>query len=456
MRQYDLPSVAVVVVRDGSLLWEEAFGWADRERRLPAGIHTPYSLASVTKPITATALMHVVGQGSIDLDTPVNEYLGDARLKARVRPEDNPTVRQVCSHAAGLPLHHHFFPQDGPHEPPSMEQTILRYGNLVTSPGETYQYSNLGYAVLDYLISRSGGCPYEVYVQREVFRPLGMNRSAIGLPSELVPIAAARYDTDGRRLPGYGFDHSGASAAYSSAHDLGRFMLFHLGDTLPDQRPPLSQATTVEMREPVIAITDSSGYALGWRVSRVGKSAVTAAHTGSMPGVSTIVQLVPSEGLGVSVLSNARSHVPEEICRGIVDLLLPGFLPEPQSPQQIDTVGSNNLAPLAGTWSGTIQTTRRELPWRLVIEPDGPPTSRIGDQLETLVNEPTFRSDAFVGKMMGRVDTEDTVCHPYTLLISLRQRGEVMNGAVTAISDPDVRLGSALSHWAEVSRAANG
>src|SRR5881296_3286584 len=77
-----IPSLAVAVARDGEILWEEGFGWADRENRVPATEHTMYSLASISKPITTTGLMVLKERGKLELDRPVNEYLGAAKLKA--------------------------------------------------------------------------------------------------------------------------------------------------------------------------------------------------------------------------------------------------------------------------------------------------------------------------------------------------------------------------------------
>ena len=115
LKQGVTPSLAVVVSRKDEILWEEAFGWADRERGIRATPHTMYSLASVTKPMTATALMILVERGAIDLDRPMNDYLGEARLKVRVGEPQDVTVRRVANHTAGLPLHHHFFPNDEPY-----------------------------------------------------------------------------------------------------------------------------------------------------------------------------------------------------------------------------------------------------------------------------------------------------------------------------------------------------
>ena len=162
----EVPSLAVAVARDGKILWEEGFGWADREKRLRASEHTMYSLASISKPITATGLMVLVETGKVDLDRPVNDYLGGAKLRARVGDAAQATVRRVANHSSGLPLHYQFFYADEPYRPLSMDETILRYGNLVTLPGEKYQYSNLGFGVLDYVIARVSGNSYPDFMRQ--------------------------------------------------------------------------------------------------------------------------------------------------------------------------------------------------------------------------------------------------------------------------------------------------
>ena len=100
---WDQPSMAVAVARGGEVVWEEGFGWADRERRVPATEHTMYSLASISKPITATGLMILVERGFVDLDAPANDYLGPAKIDGRVWDATRATVRRVASHTAGLP-----------------------------------------------------------------------------------------------------------------------------------------------------------------------------------------------------------------------------------------------------------------------------------------------------------------------------------------------------------------
>lgn len=207
----NLPSLAVAVAQDGKIVWEEGFGWADREKEVPATEQTMYSLASISKPITAAALMVLVERGQIDLDRPINDYLGDAKLNGRAFDASKATVRRVANHTAGLPLHYQFFYQDEPYRRPDMDETIRRCANLVTPPGERWQYSNLGYGIIDYVIQRVSGREYADFMREEVFVPLGLTRMSVHIGPGLEDFTATRYAPDGKPLPFYDFDHPGGA-----------------------------------------------------------------------------------------------------------------------------------------------------------------------------------------------------------------------------------------------------
>ena len=145
-------------------------------------------------------------------------------------------MRRVANHTSGLPLHYQFFYADESYRPPTRDETIRRFGNLVTAPGERYQYSNLGYGVLDYVIERASGKPFADFMREEVFLPLGMTHTSIDVGPGLEPHQAIRYTPEGKRIPFYEFDHPGASAVYRQRHDLVRFAMFHMKEHLADQR----------------------------------------------------------------------------------------------------------------------------------------------------------------------------------------------------------------------------
>jgi CubicO group peptidase (beta-lactamase class C family) len=450
-----VPSVAVAVARDGRIVWEEGFGWADRERRIAATQHTMYSLASISKPITATALMTLVQAGRIDLDRPANGYLGYAKLRARVGDADAATVRRLADHTSGLPLHYQFFYADEPYSRPSMDETILRYGQLLAAPGERYEYSNLGYGVLDYVIERVSGTSYAEFMRREIFVPLGMAHSSVDIGPGLEAYAATRYSGDGAPLPFYDFDHSGASAVFASAHDLARFALFHLKAHLADQKAILTDAAIDEMHRQSSVEDEDEGYGLGFSLwSKDGYSVV--AHSGAMGGVSTVMRLYPREGLAIVVLSNASSNLPGQIANRVAARLLPGWTLAPRGGRPAVKAGFAAPEPMRGTWRGELSTYVRNEPFELQFRPDGLVMARLGDQPATLVSEPALDAERFTGLFTGRIGTPDTDHYDYSVSLSLRWRGGVLNGAACALGVDVPRERSALSHWVELRKVPAG
>ncbi|MBL8268794.1 serine hydrolase domain-containing protein [Steroidobacter sp.] len=447
-----IPSLAVAVTRRGKIVWEEGFGWADREHQVRATQHTMYSIASISKPITTTALMALVQAGKIDLEGPVNDYLGAAKLRARVGDARDATVRRVANHTSGLPMHVQFFFADEPERAPSRDETILRYGQLLMLPGERHNYSNLGYGVLDAVITHVSGMPYADFVRQEVFVKLGMTHSSVGIEPRLASYQAIRYDTSGAPLPDYDFDHPGASAVYASAHDLARFAMFHLKDHLADQRAILSDASIDEMQR---ATTNTSkfgpgyGYGVGWSTQERADGYRVVMHTGSMPGVSASLSFVPTEDVALVLLSNSRASL-EPIREAIMKKLLPRWntppKPAPQPP-----IAFTATPELSGQWRGTLQTYAGELPLELEIRPDGDVHLRLAQQPAVLLNEVSFKDGLLVGKAQGDLGIADANRHrSYALYFELKLRGDVLNGAVAAVDLGPRTL--ALAQWAEVRR----
>jgi CubicO group peptidase (beta-lactamase class C family) len=446
-----VPSLAVAVAIDKDIIWEEGFGWANREKRLRSNHHIMYSLASISKPITATGLMVLVDQDKIALDKPVNDYLGDAKLKAWVGDPDEVTVRRVANHSSGLPLHYHFFCEDEPYTKPSMDETIRRYGNLVTAPGEKYQYANLGYGILDYVISRVSGKSYADFMRQEVFLPLNMTRASVNIGTGLEKYQAIRYGYDGLPIPFYDFDHPGASAVYCSAHDLVNFGMFHLKSHLPDQKAIISDEAIHDMQIPTAEIDVDSGYGIGWRINRNDSVYLSVSHTGGMGGVSTVLKLIPSEKLAVVALANSASSLPHLICKEILSVLLPNYTQEEEQKREEESV-FKPTPELTGKWSGSVHTYRGEIPIILLVKESGDIHVKLGDQLWTLLNDVKFNDDYLSGRMMGDIGTEDANRRKYYLNLSLKLRGQVMNGVMTAISLPGQKMGNALSHWMEIKK----
>lgn len=449
--ELQVPSIAVAVARDGQIIWEEAFGWADRENRIPATPHTMYSLASISKPITATGLMILKERGKIDLDRPINDYLGEAKIKVRVGNPADATVRRVLNHTSGLPLHYQFFYVDEPYRRPSMDETILRYGNAVTAPGDRCNYSNLGYGVIDYVISRVSGKSYADFMKTEVFLPLGLAHMSVDIGLGLEKYQAVRYGTDGLPIPFYDFDHLGGSAIYASAHDLVRFGMFHLKAHLPDQKAIISDESIEEMHKPTADLAPGQGYGIGWITeNRSGHHVVL--HTGGMGGVSTILGLFPDDKVVIAVMTNSSSVLRVEAYEQILSVLIPDAARKVPAPAQEKVDPFTPPGEFIGTWKGSVHTYQRDVAFTLEFKQSGDVHAQLGSQLKTLVNNVTLKDGYLTGRMMGDIGTADANRRPYELVLSLKLRGDVLNGAITALSLPGKRVGNALSHWVELAR----
>ena len=444
-----MPSVSVAVAQQGRIIWEEGFGWANREERIPATENTMYSLASISKPITATGLMTLVQAGKIDLDKPINDYLGDSTLNARIGNANDATVRRVANHSSGLPLHYQFFFSNEPYQKTSYDETILRYGNLVTIPGEHYQYSNLGFGIIGYALARVSGESYPDFMRQAVFLKLGMTHTSVGIGPGLEKFQAIRYNSKGAPIAFYDFDHPAASAVYSSAHDLVRFGMFHLKDHLPDQAQILTNASIDAMHQPTMKISDNSGYGIGWFTGDRPDGYHVVSHTGGMPGVSTILMLVPSEDIAVVVLMNGEdNHTP--VVDAIFKVLLPKWQATPHKPET--PVPPFTPGPdLLGTWKGILHTYQKDLPVTLKFLPSGDLQVQFADELASLLNNVQFKDGWLSGESWGDVATDDAERHrANTLLFSLKLRGDHLNGAVSATEHGYNPV--ALTQWLDVEK----
>ena len=444
----NVPSITVAVAKDGVTIWEEGFGWADKENRIQADEHTLYSLASITKPITATGLMILKERGKLDLDKPVNDYLGEAKLKAWVGDQKDVTVRRVANHSSGLPLHCQFFYEDEPYSPPPFEETLRRYGNIVAVPGERYRYCNLGYGILDYVISRITDKSYPDFIREEVFLPLGMTNAYVNIGEEHEGRHALRYGVDGKPIPFYDFDHRGASAVYSSAHELIMFGMFHLKNHLHGQKAILTDENIDEMQRPTMKIKDNTGYGIGWEISKQAGYTLVS-HDGAMGGVATQLVIIPSENLAVVVLCNSRQYaLTSLIVKEILSVMLPDYRDEEEGKEE---PGVFKPSPeLVGKWKGQVHTVNGDTPLSLWIEKSGYMEVKLGDQLTTPLDNTRLQNGYIKGSFTSDIGIEDSNRLPYNLHIALKLRNKVLNGSVISISLPGKRPGNAVSYWAEL------
>lgn len=450
-----VPSLAVAVSKGGRIIWEQGFGWADREGRVPATEHTTYSLASISKPITATGLMILVERGLLKLDNPANDYLGTGKITGLAGDASQATVRRVANHTAGLPLHYMFYYDGAMDRVPTMDEAIARYANTVYPPGSSYQYSNLGFGILDHIIERISRQSYTDFMRAEVFLPLGMTHSSIHIAPGLEPFAAVRYEPDGRRVTHYDFDHRGGSAVYSSAHDLVKFGMFHLKNRLPDQKRILTDSTIDAMHVSTTGIP-GSGYGIGWAVGD-DNGLRRIAHSGGMPGVNTALYLYPDEDIAIAVLSNTTSRHPFTLAQDIIAGMVPRYADSVKARRARQTPPAprtwSTPTQLAGEWKGTIRMWNGTQPFTLTFQPDGDVVAKLGSAPRALLWDAAWQGDSvFTGRFAGTVPTPDASLHKHSILLNLTLRGGKLTGQASAQTIPPDTVYYARTSYIDLGR----
>jgi CubicO group peptidase (beta-lactamase class C family) len=455
----EAPSIAVAVAVEGKIVWEEGFGWADKQKQVPATPNTRYPVASVAKPFVSTGLMILAERGLVDLSRPANHYLGShSQLSGYAGDASGATLRHILQHRAGLPPHGQYIYQDENYNPPSIDETIRRYGILVNPPGERYTYSNLGYGILAHITARVSGKSYADFMRTEVFLPLGLTRTSIEIEPQLSGEAVTLYASDGSVIPYYVFDEWGSGRVWSTAHDVVRFGMFHLKEHLSDQMPILKD-TTIDQMVNDNHTTGSAGgfygtdwfYGLGWGGRNKSEYGYRwYGHEGGMPGVSAQLKLFPEKRIAIAVLSNGRQSLTYSLIDAIADTLLPDYSvmrkEDPTSGKRPAPKPFTPTEKLLGEWKGEIRTWGGSIPVTMTFQADTDVHIKVGDELKTLVNNVRFENGRFSGDCHGTLSTPDAKRYPHQLGLNLTLRGNILNGSASAVTVGD-RFHYYLPSW---------
>ncbi len=445
-----VPGMAVAVTQHGHIVWEQGFGWADRERRIRATANTPFYLASVTKSITATALMALRGSGKLDLNRPINDYLGTAKVHSPMWDASQATVWRVATHTAGLTTFYRACDVGDPRCRISVKEEIERYGILFWPPGERFDYSNLGYTLLGEAMANVAQQSFASVLRNSVFVPLGMSHCGL----DGAPGAAANYDEHShKRAPQQISGTPGASAVYCTAHDLALFAMFHLKDHLPSQRQIVPEAAIDELHRAVTHQPDQQ-YAMGWWTEQRDGEHIVFGQGGTTDSFA-LLELFPTEDVGVVLLANSWSdtlNMPNAIEQAIVAPLLPHFhsRPQPQSTASVQAPSNPVSQHMVGEWAGEIQTYRGALPVALSIGPAGGVHGQLGSGAKMALRSVSIKGTHLYGVLSADLrDPDAPRCNEVEFDLYLR--GSKLAGAVT--TRPVNGSSAQLPHWTELQKA---
>ncbi len=328
-----VPGISAAVVQNDRVIWSGAAGLADLATGKPATTDTVYLWFSMTKIVTATAVVQLAERGALDLDAPVRDYVPEFPASTGAPA----TVRHLLSHSSGLPNPipvRWISPAASARPEPDtfMASLLERHGKLKTPPGATARYSNLGYIVLGEVVASASGVPYVDYVRGAVLSPLGMTKTDFVYRPDLEALAATGYQlrrhpltplyrlllpkgivggNEGRFVSFNRFIVDGAAygGLVGTVQDAGRFLALHVGGGQSASGAILSPAG-VQTMQTITARGRKLDVALGWFRFR---SAQTTGprfleHTGGGGAFFNAMRIYPDDRVGVVVMGNASSY----------------------------------------------------------------------------------------------------------------------------------------------------
>jgi CubicO group peptidase (beta-lactamase class C family) len=338
-----IPGAAVLVVDGDGILYEEGFGTAD-DAGTPVTPTTPFHLASLSKQLTAIAVMQLIEAGDLALAETVHSYLPwfgpEGSDTAKVTVRDLLAHTSGFSEGAGLANRSDAGTDDG-----ALERNIRRLAEVPLSrPIGLYEYSNANYDTLGYLVAVTSGVSYEEYMAERVFEPLGMVDTYISEDDAGAGgVAQGHYPFFGFSIQfPVGFVRGSVPSAYiaSSAEDLGRVLIAHLNDRAAGDSPVLAPASWRALRQPLVHPDAWDGYGWGWWTAPLWDAGylvdlpggsdyevpLMIDHTGSHSTYATALALLPDAGYGVVVLMNRNDEAAPsrfyQLHGGIAQILL--------------------------------------------------------------------------------------------------------------------------------------
>lgn len=339
-----LPGLAYGIVYQGQLIHSKGIGFSQLPGKIPASPQSVFRIASMSKSFTAMAILKLRDQGKLLLDEPASKYIPELKGQILVST-DGPaiSIRHLLTHGAG-------FPEDNPWGDRQLGisdqafSAMLKRGiQFSNNPGKTYEYSNMGFALLGRIIQNVSGKPYQTYIKEEIWKPLGMKNTFWEYDEVPKGSLALGYRWINHEWVEQPMEHDGAYGAMggmlTTIDDFAKYVAFHLS-AWPErdeaEKGPVKRSSVREMQFPwnLSGINPMSkypngktgmsvnayGYGLSWTQDYAQRNSI--AHSGGLPGFGSQWRIFPAYDLGIISFSNLTYAPMGAINMKVLDTLL--------------------------------------------------------------------------------------------------------------------------------------
>jgi CubicO group peptidase (beta-lactamase class C family) len=371
--KHHFPAYAFAIMLDGEVLFKKVDGWANIEDKIPANNETMFRIASMSKSFTTMAILQLRDAGKLKLDDPIDQYI--PAMKGQVLTKDGApiTIRHLMSHQAG-------FPEDNPWGDRQLDDSeadliaLIEKGlSFSNTTGAYYEYSNLGFAMLGYIIHQVSGLTYDAYIKQSILDPLGMQHTTY----EYTTIPKEKLAKGYRTIKGNWVNvpllkdgiYGAMGGMITSIDDFAKYVALHQSawpERNEQENKIIKRSTVREMHQHYtftglnannqfpsgkkLATTSSYSFGLNWVHDSEGKTSV--GHSGGLPGFGSNWRFLPEYGLGVIFFAN-HTYAPTSSLNTIaLDTLvqLASLKPREVVPSQILIQRQKELLQIIASW----------------------------------------------------------------------------------------------------------
>jgi CubicO group peptidase (beta-lactamase class C family) len=338
------PGLSACIIKEDRIVWSKGFGFQNLDKKIPMTVHSIMDVASISKLITAMAILKLAEQKHLDITNPINKFL-PFRIQHPEYPEVEITISQLLSHSSSI--------SNGPSlwrsyscgsQPLTLAEWVKAYflpqgqyyhreGNFARwKPGEGFLYSNAGYTLLSYLVEILSGESFTTFCKKNILEPLEMKYSSFNISEvpkqNLVTMYSYGYNSDLERdliqpgtdlskiisgdyffpLCNYTTPMIGAGGLYSDAEELSNLLIALMNQGVFNAKSILSKESMAKMLSPYIQQSllpeQFAAYGLGGYALKLNNGEPVWGHTGADPGISTFMLFNPEMKIGAIVLAN--------------------------------------------------------------------------------------------------------------------------------------------------------
>ncbi|HOR42033.1 MAG TPA: serine hydrolase domain-containing protein [Atribacterota bacterium] len=309
MRQFTISGVNIALVRNGQIVYTMAYGYADKESRRKMAVELPVRVQSISKSVTAWAVMKLAEENKINLDEPVSKYLKDWKFPDSTYNTEGITIRRLLSHTAGLPLGNilEFYSPDGPI--PSLSDSLSKTAFPFQKPGKGFSYSNVGYNLLELIIEQITGREFAEYMEDEILVPLNMLHSSFKWDIETLAVSPLGYTLKGKAVPHYRYPEKASGGLISTVEDIARFCIAGMNNySKQNILTPYSveQLYSPQVNKLGIYNLVFEAYGFGYYLEH----RLAVSHGGQGTGWMSHFHSIPGTGDAIIILTNSQRSWP--------------------------------------------------------------------------------------------------------------------------------------------------